>query len=99
MILRPEEMNTKPEAIKKTLQWCNVRRKTQGKKPLRKLPKGKRGNPESCPCGKATGLRVHYYTWQCQDGKPHQLPLQVRRFVSLFDDGHIPEYDLLHSND
>lgn len=84
-----------PEFVAATLAWCNRQRKIKDKKPLVKLPKGRRGDPKSCPCGKATGLSVGATTY----GPPgasesNLLPTQVQRFVIAFDRGLFPEYDL-----
>jgi hypothetical protein len=86
---------TKNQIISNTLRWCNAQRKKQGKKPLLKLPKGHRGKPESCPCGKATGLCVGYsLAYDNKTGKSiRMLPESVRRFVLMFDGGQIPELE------
>lgn len=86
---------TKGQIVANTLRWCNSQRKKQGKKPLKNMPKGHRNNPESCPCGKASGLRVgnsRYFKDQFdQDGK--DLPYSVKEFVAMFDGLGLPEYD------
>ena len=85
-----------PAYVAATLQWCNERRKEKGKKPLTKLPGGVRGDPLSCPCGKATGLSVGAVLW----GEPgylkpqsNSLPETVSEFVVAFDNGELPQYD------
>lgn len=83
-----------------TLDWCNEVRVEQGKKPLKRLPKGRRKDPLSCPCGKVTGLHVG----RCNayevlhDGhpawhSPRRLPAAVRDFVYAFDKGRLPQYE------
>lgn len=91
-------MDRTNNTIMATLRWCNDRRLDKGLNPLDDLPLGSRSDPLSCPCGKATGLWVGLNTWNevgltnpMADGKP--LPPEVRKFVTLFDDGLIPEYD------
>lgn len=95
-------MNTEPGFVAETLRWCNEQRKAQGKRPLRKLPKGKRKDPMSCPCGKATGLSVNNYDAypMLPSGRPSQsykkrivLPSAVKEFVREFDFGQLPQYE------
>lgn len=88
-------LNLQPELVAATLAWCNERRAEQGKEPLDKLPKGRRRDPKSCPCGKATELFVDFHTYQVEknDGKAQPLPREVAQFVYLFDSGGLPEYD------
>lgn len=84
-----------------TLDWCNKMRVEQGKEPLSELPKGRRGDGASCPCGAATGLNVGRFYWT--EGGPgakiivrednNQLPVAVQLFVAKFDDGQFPELD------
>jgi len=91
------------EVIEACLAWCNERRAEQGKEPLTELPKGRRSDPGSCPCGDATGLRV----FSCAYGDPYgsqfisemiekgqTLPLLVREFVNRFDSGQFPQFDI-----
>jgi hypothetical protein len=88
---------SEPQYVAETLKWCNARRKEQGKKPLKKLPKGMPRDPESCPCGLATGLYVDANWWATKwvgpfDGRS-ELPLTVRRFVKAFDKRRLPQYE------
>ena len=79
---------TNEQIIKGTLAWCNRQRAKQGKKPLLRLPKGKRHDPASCPCGKATGLLVYSQAAKKNDRSRKvvcRLPKSVRRFVLKFD--------------
>jgi hypothetical protein len=78
---------------------CNERRKEQGKKPLKKIPKGKLYDPLSCPCGIASGLKVGVGLWASDLDKilarnPHAklTPECVRQFVHAFDTGKLPQY-------
>lgn len=81
-----------------TLDWCNERRVEKGMEPLDKLPKGKRGQPKSCPCGAATGLNVGSSFWfDPTTTKPSPripLPTEVTEFVIAFDSGMLPQYDV-----
>ncbi len=86
-----------PAYVAETLAWCNRQRKKQGKGPLKKLPKGRRGDPTSCPCGAATGLYVfvdeaeHY---DAGSGDRIYVPINrfVKDFVLNFDSGLLPQY-------
>lgn len=91
----------KQSLIAATLKWCNSMRRKRGKEPLKKLPKGRRWNGASCPCGKATGVFVarsgwsenkHDATWGV--GISGKIPSKVSEFVAHFDEGRIPEYAL-----
>lgn len=57
---------------------------------------GKRYDPESCPCGTATGLWVGtmYYSTGKGYGTQGPLPAMVRRFVNAMDRGELPQYEL-----
>jgi hypothetical protein len=44
-------MKKEPKYVAETLAWCNKRRKEQGKRPLKKMPKGRMSDPSSCPGG------------------------------------------------
>jgi hypothetical protein len=88
------------QVVEHTLAWCNTMRQEKGMEPLEKLPKGEMGNPSSCPCGTATGLRVRtrsYYDPANPLSQLETLPVPVREFVRLFDQGYLPEYDEFHS--
>jgi len=90
---------TKPEPkyVEATLRWCNARRKEIGKRPLKKLPKGIKREPNSCPCGKATEMevypdtayRVSNYGWD-----EFRIPRSVNTFIRNFDSGNLPQYEL-----
>ena len=81
-----------PACVAETLKWCNDRRKEQGREPLNELPKGRKFDPHSCPCGKATGINV--YTKRISDPKSGlELPSAVAEFVEMFDAGLLPEYE------
>lgn len=97
----PLTQQRKAELIEATLKWCNDVRATKGKKPLKKLPKGNKKDPQSCPCGKATGLTV-FTTFALANNSPNNdhhiidnhhiyLPPLVTQFTVQFDRGNIPE--------
>lgn len=78
------------------LVWCNEIRAKQKKEPLIDLPKGKIADPESCPCGKATGLYVSAFAYYSPMQLGHMdfhgnLPQLVRDFVYLFDSRQYPD--------
>src|SRR3954465_11467103 len=83
---------------KATLEWCNERRAEKNQEPLDDLPKGKRGDPYTCPCGAATGLAVNFtVAHNMKSGamsKSFELPSLVARFVNRFDKGQYPEYNV-----
>ena len=91
----------KQDIIKETLEWCNRKRQEMGLEPFEKLPKGRRYDAVSCPCGKATGLHVEgygYFTlaeWRNEANKIdklfHGIPETVKVFIGCFDRGLIPE--------
>jgi hypothetical protein len=88
--------------VQATLDFCNERRAEGGQPALTELPKGTREDPESCPCGKATGLHVDL-TFYCEQNEysavdmdlslQKPLPGEVQTFVENFDSGHYPELD------
>jgi hypothetical protein len=84
-----------PTYVAETLAWCNERRAERGKRPLKRLPKGIRGDAKSCPCGKATGLKVDFLFYlDDRKGPPRGiLPDPVRAFVRQFDWGLLPQYE------
>jgi hypothetical protein len=88
-----------PTYVAETLAWCNERRAEQGKKPLKKLPKGYKADGRSCPCGKATGLFVSMY-YYCKHDEINaafthrRLPSAVSNFVIAFDNGKLPQYSM-----
>jgi hypothetical protein len=91
----------KSACIKATLKWCNERRWEKGLYPLNVLPLGKIADPQSCPCGEATGFFVgsvkygnSVYAINPETGSGKMLPYEVEEFVRLFDAGKIPEYVL-----
>ncbi len=90
---------TDEEAIAGTLAWCNERRVEKGMEPLADLPKGQLHKPDSCPCGKATGLKVFSDYYLPADYYPHpsatkvlDVPFEVTTFVERFDMGRLPQY-------
>src|SRR5690242_20111147 len=83
-----------PWFVAEALAWCNEMRAEEGKRPLKKLPKGTRDDSKSCPCAKATGLRISHTRWETMDGREDGcLPRSVIDFVFAFDDGELPQYD------
>lgn len=85
-----------PSYVAETLAWCNKLRAADKKKPLLRLPKGKRMDAESCPCGKASGWVVRFVVATRIVGLDRQiiyLPRSVIRFVTAFDKGSLPQYD------
>lgn len=85
---------SEPTYVAETLAWCNERRVAQGKKPLKQLPKGKRHDGWSCPCGTATGLRVGTRRYWKPDHLPSErVPAAVTEFVIAFDGGQLPQYE------
>jgi hypothetical protein len=81
-----------PNFVAETLAWCNAIREQDGKPPLKRLPKGRRGDPFSCPCAKATGLVIGKNL--SENPTYDSLPRGVRRFIHAVDDGLLPQYDL-----
>lgn len=86
-----------PACVAGTLNWCNKKRVERGMGELERLPRGTRGDPLSCPCGRATGLHVGAENWGDPAKGPKRwegkLPLAVQQFVLLFDNGKLPQYD------
>lgn len=88
-----------PPFVAGTLAWCNERRAEKGMDPLEQLPKGTRSDPNSCPCGKASGLFVGGLYWGETAEEAfyasigHWLPRVVTDFVIAFDAGELPQYD------
>lgn len=81
---------SEPSFVAETLAWCNEMRAAKGEPPLDELPKGRRGDPRSCPCGRATGMLV-VNSYSAYLGQP--LPSPVLKFVRAFDNGLLPQYD------
>lgn len=85
---------SEPAFVAATLAWCNDMRAVKGMEPLDVLPKGRRYDGASCPCGTATGLHVQACNaydpedraWLCE------LPDGVKCFVQQFDIGNLPQY-------
>ncbi len=79
------------------LAWCNKRRAERGKKPIKKLPKGRKMSTDSCPCAKATPTKVGLTRWWWRDcsvlDKGHLLPFSVCQFVEFFDTGYYPHLE------
>lgn len=90
-------MKTKePAFVAETLSWCNTQRIQQGKSPLKRLPKGRLRDGESCPCGTATGLfvtRTKFYKAVNSVDAIGGLPESVKAFVDAFDEGLLPQYE------
>lgn len=88
---------SEPSFVAETLAWCNEMRATKGMEPLDVLPKGRRYDGASCPCGKATGLHVTTNAlYENTEGIPLLLgpiPKSVAVFVKSFDAGRLPQYD------
>jgi hypothetical protein len=89
---------SEPAFVAATLAWCNERRAERGKKPLKKLPKGRRMDAKSCPCGAATDLTVYSIGFGPPGSLPslgelRPLPKSVSAFVSAFDNGELPQYE------
>lgn len=84
-----------PSYVADTLAWCNEKRKEKSMEPLDKLPKGKKGDGESCPCGAATELVVGTRTYRERYDpiNSNPLPYGVMMFVESFDNGLLPQYD------
>lgn len=78
----------------KALAWCNARRQEKGKRPLKKMPKGRQQDQMSCPCGRTCKLWVDSLVWKfCDDpvyAKNRPLPKYMQRFVEKFDEGEFP---------
>jgi hypothetical protein len=88
-------MDVEPGFVAETLAWCNSVRVERGLEPIDRLPKGLREEPQSCPCGRATGLWVDTRTFgtSMETYEAHPLPRAVRSFVAAFDEGELPQYD------
>lgn len=101
-------MSYEPTFVAETLDWCNEVRGEKGMEPLPRLPKGRREDPVSCPCGQATGLWVESPDFFDQEdvdsyandldhlreeGLAFVLPDAVQEFVSAFDKGELPQYE------
>ncbi len=87
-----------PPFVAETLAWCNERRAERNLPPLDRLPKGRRVDGRSCPCGSATGLHVAAAYYFDPDGgdEPEEfdLPQAVVEFVKAFDECGLPQYDM-----
>jgi hypothetical protein len=83
---------------RRTLGWCNqMREEREVGPPLQALPVGIPRDPETCPCGKATGLHVDLYDAYASrdhfvEDKPplEKLPDDVAEFVRRFDNFQFP---------
>lgn len=85
-------MYTDEELKEGTLKWCNEIRAETNKEPITELPKGKLGDPKTCPCGTATGTLVNLVTFRYHpDDNAKPLPQVVIDFVNRFDGGYFPE--------
>jgi len=82
------------------LEWCNKIRTERGKEPLDALPKGKRNDGNSCPCGTATGIFVGCMGWaETKHNYDNHINSKrnvsaVAEFVPRFDSGEFPELEL-----
>lgn len=86
------------EIIQSTLDWCNELRAKQGLEALTELPKGRLRDPFSCPCGSATNYYVGFeaarFLGSVADAFVDiNLPEVVRKFVVLFDNGQLPQFE------
>lgn len=91
---------TKERMVTGTLDWCNKLREKQGKDSLSQLPKGRRRDGQSCPCGKACGGYVGLLSywlnvddWRQGVYEDGSVPEVVTEFITKFDDGEFPEYE------
>lgn len=96
---------THEEIIAGTLDWCNEIRAKENKEPISRLPKGRAGDPMTCPCGRATGKWVTTNTFydakdtnEVDYASARNLPSIVRKFVHLLDSGALPQYELTRKN-
>jgi hypothetical protein len=87
-----------PKYVAQTLAWCNLQRKNKGKRALKKLPKGYKGDGFTCPCGKAIGIWVGYDT---HGASPMRVsnPKYLSAFVCAFDRGLLPQYEKKYRRD
>ena len=86
------KISKEPAYVAATLAWCNERRTEQSKEPLHRLPKGKRNDGDSCPCGKATEMFVGDVCASFKE-KMISTPAKVADFIHAFDEGRLPQYD------
>lgn len=84
---------SEPAFVAETLAWCNEMRAVKGMEPLDVLPKGRRYDGASCPCGAATGLHVERFNAFEGLSLFCELPAAVRSFVDAFDNGNLPQYE------
>lgn len=82
-----------PKYVAETLAWCNSLRKKDGKPPLKRMPKGRKMDPSSCPCGKACGWDV-FTTFAARNKVRVLMPESVIDFVAAFDNGRLPQYEI-----
>lgn len=81
--------------IEGTLDWCNEKRMQGGLELLDELPKGRKDDGYSCPCGAATQLYVGNTTYGDEEENcNYPLPEVVEEFVALFDRGILPQFDI-----
>lgn len=71
-------MKKRPQ-FKAVLAWVNRIRKLDGKRPLKRLPKGDKSDAYSCPIARATGRGIVGYEHPA-----------VGKFVDNFDAGKYP---------
>ena len=86
-----------PYYVKDVLRFCNKLRRKDGLKPLNKLPKGVKGDPFSCPCGKACNYAIYADSAERGYGTGEVIVIPtskaVARFVEEFDAGKLPQYE------
>jgi hypothetical protein len=81
-------MDKMDEIAKGTLNWCNERRAEKGLEPLDDLPKGKKYDGNTCPCGNACGYYVgyeKYFVRTCEDSGTMEDPDEYPDRFSVVD--------------
>lgn len=86
-IIKPKILLVPDHIYNEALCFCNDRLKEQNRELITELPAGYRANPNSCPCGTATGLCVGGFVWCKIGAKKGEVneggPIN---FVNYFDD-------------
>ena len=75
----------------RVLAYVNRIRKELGKKPIKRLPKGERRSPVSCPIARGIGSGARFSGVAITPNGHYDAPQYVRNFVYLFDSGQYPE--------
>lgn len=76
------------------LRWANRQRAKQGKRSLKRLPKGMRhAGADACPLANATGFLVMSGSYRPTGYRLYKLPDRVCKFVGAFDAGFYPELE------